>query len=515
MNSAKKGPVALVILDGWGISETCDANAVCQARTPNLDALQREFPATRIGASGPDVGLPEGQMGNSEVGHLNLGAGRIVYQDLTRITLSIKEGDFFSNPVFGDALARIRKTGGKLHLMGLLSDGGVHSHNTHLYALVELGKRCGIEDICVHAFLDGRDTPPTSGVDYLAQLEERLEAIGAGRIATVIGRYYVMDRDNRWDRVHRAYRAMTLGEGEKAPHSAVAIEEAYAAGQTDEFVEPRVIQKSGTKAGTVDDGDGIIFFNFRSDRAREITRAFTDDDFKGFQREKTPDLAAYVCMTEYDETFGLPVAFPPENLSNILGEVLAGAGKTQLRIAETEKYAHVTFFFNGGSEVPFPGEERILIPSPQEVATYDQKPEMSAGPVTDEVVKQVGEGRFDFIVLNYANPDMVGHTGNLPAAVRAMEFVDACVGRVVKAVLTAGGSVILTADHGNCEKMADPEGAPHTAHTTNLVPLVLVDAGLKNATLRSGILADIAPTILHLMGLSKPAEMTGRSLLQG
>lgn len=514
MNTAKKRPVALVILDGWGISDTCDGNAVCQARTPSLDALLHEFPTTRIGASGPDVGLPEGQMGNSEVGHLNLGAGRIVYQDLTRITKSIEDGCFFSNPVLTESLTRIKEKGGKLHLMGLLSDGGVHSHNTHLYALVELGKRFGIEDICVHAFLDGRDTPPTSGADYLAQLEERLKEIGAGRVATIIGRYYAMDRDNRWERVRRAYRAMTLGEGEKAPHSAAAIEQAYTAGQTDEFVEPRIISVSGTKAGSVDDGDGVIFFNFRSDRAREITRAFTDADFKGFQREKAPDLAAYVCMTEYDETFGLPVAFPPENLTHILGEVLAGTGKTQLRIAETEKYAHVTFFFNGGSEIPFPGEERILIPSPQEVATYDQKPEMSAGPVTDEVVKQVGEGRFDFIVLNYANPDMVGHTGVLPAAIRAMEFVDTCVGRVVEAVSAAGGVVIVTADHGNCEKMADAQGAPHTAHTTDPVPLILVDAKRKNVPLRSGILADIAPTILELMGLPKPAEMTGQSLLQ-
>jgi 2,3-bisphosphoglycerate-independent phosphoglycerate mutase len=515
MDTAKKRPVALVILDGWGISDTCEANAVCQARTPNLDALLREFPTTRIGASGPDVGLPEGQMGNSEVGHLNLGAGRVVYQDLTRISLSIEEGDFFRNPVLTEALAKIKGKGGKLHLMGLLSDGGVHSHNTHLYALVELGKRYGIDDICVHAFLDGRDTPPSSGAGYLAGLEDRLEAIGAGRVATVIGRYYAMDRDNRWERVRRAYAAMTVGEGEKAPGSAAAVEQAYAAGQTDEFVEPRVIiRESGETPGTVDDGDGIIFFNFRSDRAREITRAFTDSGFRGFHREKTPDLAAYVCMTEYDETFGLPTAFPPENLTHILGEVLAEAGKAQLRIAETEKYAHVTFFFNGGSEVPFPGEERILIPSPQDVATYDQKPEMSAGPVTDEVVKQVGEGKFDFIVLNYANPDMVGHTGILPAAIRAMEFVDTCVGRVVQAVSAAGGSVIVTSDHGNCEKMADAQGAPHTAHTTDPVPLVLVDEERRNSSLRSGILADIAPTILELMSLPKPAEMTGISLLQ-
>jgi len=507
-------PLALVILDGWGIRETRQDNAVLQARTPRLDALFRDYPDTRLGASGLDVGLPEGQMGNSEVGHMNIGAGRIVYQDLTRISKSIADGDFFENPVFNQALDALRRTGGRLHLMGLLSDGGVHSHNTHLYALVELAKRRGIKDVCIHAFLDGRDTPPKSGGDYLARLEERLGAIGVGRVATVIGRYFAMDRDNRWERVERAWRALTAGDGQIVASSAEAIAGAYQEGQTDEFVVPRIVRRAADPVGTIEDGDAVIFFNFRSDRAREITRAFTDPDFTGFARAKSPKLAAYVCLTEYDETFGLPVAFPSPNPTNILGEVVARAGKTQLRIAETEKYAHVTFFFNGGSEVPFPGEERVLIPSPQDVATYDQKPAMSAPLVTDEVVARVDSGAYDLIVPNFANPDMVGHTGIRPAAIAAMEAVDVCVGRVVDAVLTAGGALLITSDHGNCEQMVDESGQPHTAHTVNPVPLLLVDPDHRSAKLREGVLADIAPTILALMGLEKPAEMTGRSLLQ-
>jgi len=514
MSDARHRPVALVILDGWGINDVCQGNAACQAETPNLDALLSAYPSTRIGASGGDVGLPEGQMGNSEVGHLNIGSGRIVYQDLTRIGKSIEDGSFSDNPVLGEAMEKIREKGGKLHLMGLLSDGGVHSHNTHLYALVEMGKRFGIDDICVHAFMDGRDTPPKSGIDYLAQLEEKLAEIGAGRIATVIGRYFAMDRDNRWDRVERAYRAMTEGEGKPASDAAEAIGDAYSEGQTDEFVEPRIVRRQGAPAGMVEDGDGIVFFNFRSDRAREVTRAFTAKDFDGFARQEVPDLSAYVCMSEYDETFDLPVAFPPETYPEILGEVLGAAGKTQLRIAETEKYAHVTFFFNGGREKPFPGEERVLIPSPKEVATYDQKPEMSAPEVTDELIRRIGEDKYDVIVLNYANPDMVGHTGILPAAIRAMEAVDECIGRVVDAVLEAGGRLIITADHGNCEQMVDGKGEPHTAHTARPVPLILVDPDRRQARLRAGILADIAPTILDLLGLEKPAVMSGRSLLE-
>jgi 2,3-bisphosphoglycerate-independent phosphoglycerate mutase len=514
MGRGVRRPLALVILDGWGIRETDRDNAVLQARTPRLDALFRDYPATRLGASGLDVGLPEGQMGNSEVGHLNIGAGRVVYQDLTRISKSIADGDFFDNSVFNQTLHALRQTGGKLHLMGLLSDGGVHSHDTHLYALVELARRRGIQDVCIHAFLDGRDTPPKSGGDYLARLEERLRAIGVGRVASVMGRFYAMDRDNRWERVERAWRALTAGEGQHLASSAEAIADAYAAGQTDEFIEPRIVRRPGDPDGTIADGDAVIFFNFRSDRAREITRSFTDPGFAGFARAKSPQLAAYVCLTEYDETFDLPVAFPSQSHANILGEVVARFGKAQLRIAETEKYAHVTFFFNGGSEVPFAGEDRVLIPSPQEVSTYDQKPAMSAPAVTAEVVSRIASAAYDLIVLNFANPDMVGHTGIRPAAISAMETADDCVGRVVDAVLAAGGSLLITSDHGNCEQMVDENGQPHTAHTANPVPLLLVDPTRKGAALRPGILADIAPTILELMHLEKPVQMTGRSLLQ-
>ncbi|KIH76169.1 phosphoglyceromutase [Geoalkalibacter ferrihydriticus DSM 17813] len=509
MAATAKRPVALVILDGWGINPQCEQNAVCMARTPRLDEFFETYPHTRIGASGMDVGLPDGQMGNSEVGHLNLGAGRVVYQDFTRISKSIADGDFFTNPAFTGALGKIRESGGKLHLIGLLSDGGVHSHNSHLYALLRLAKQEGIQDVCVHAFLDGRDTPPRSGISYLAELEEEMARLGCGRIATIVGRYYAMDRDTRWDRVERAYRALTEGVGEAAVDSREAILAAYAAEQGDEFVTPRVVQP----ASTVDDGDGIIFFNFRSDRARELTRAFTEKKFSGFARRKSPALAAYVCMTEYDATFDLPVAFAPEALVNLLGEVVAGAGLKQLRIAETEKYAHVTFFFNGGSEEPYPGEDRCLIPSPRDVATYDQKPAMSAVEVTDEVERRIASGDYALIVLNYANCDMVGHTGFLDAAVAAMETVDTCVGRVVDAVLAQGGVLLLTADHGNCEQMSDGRGGAHTAHTSNPVPLILVDPDRRGKKLNPGILADIAPTILRLMGQDVPREMSGKSLL--
>ena len=506
-------PVALVILDGWGIAACTPTNAVCQARTPRLAALFAEAPHTTLSASGSDVGLPDGQMGNSEVGHLNIGAGRIIYQDLTRISKSIEDGDFFENQVLLDALQKIRGRGGKLHLLGLLSDGGVHSHNTHVYALVRLARDHGVET-CIHAFMDGRDTPPKSGAGFLKELENQLQQLGHGRVATVTGRYYAMDRDNRWDRVERAYLALTAGRGEAHADSDEAIQAAYAAGQTDEFVEPRVIVEDGHPVGRIADNDGIIFFNFRADRARELTRALTFETFDGFDRGERLDLATYVCMTEYDETFGLPVAFPSESYPNILGQVLADHGKSQLRIAETEKYAHVTFFFNGGVEEPFPGEERVLIPSPKEVATYDQKPEMSAVEVTDEVVKRVASGRYDAIILNFANPDMVGHTGVLPAAIKAMETIDACVGRVVDAVCAAGGCLLLTADHGNCEKMTDASGEPHTAHTDDPVPLLLIDPQRPAAKLRPGILADLAPTILGLMNLPVPAEMTGRNLIE-
>jgi 2,3-bisphosphoglycerate-independent phosphoglycerate mutase len=507
-----KKPVALIILDGWGINESCENNAVCQAQTPRLDELAKKFPTTWLNASGLNVGLPDGQMGNSEVGHLNIGAGRIVYQELTRISRSIEEGEFYTNQTFLDALAQILRTGGKLHLMGLLSDGGVHSHNSHLYALIEMAKQAGV-DACVHAFMDGRDTPPRSGAGYLEELEAEMARLGHGFLATVTGRYYAMDRDNRWDRVERAWRAMALGEGQPAGSGTEAIGSAYAAGQTDEFVEPRIILHNGSPAGTINDGDGIIFFNFRADRAREITRAFTLPGFDAFPRPSVPQLSTFVCLTEYDATFDLPIAFSSESLHNILGEVVADAGLKQLRIAETEKYAHVTFFFNGGEETPFANEDRVLIPSPQDVATYDQKPAMSAFEVTDEVVSRIRQGTYDLIILNFANPDMVGHTGILKAAIAAMEAVDECTGRVIDALLEAGGCALVTADHGNCETMTDETGAPQTAHTANRVPLILVDQGSRETGLQPGILADLAPTILNLMGLSIPPEMTGKSLI--
>jgi 2,3-bisphosphoglycerate-independent phosphoglycerate mutase len=505
-------PVALIILDGWGLNEDCNNNAVCMAQTPRLDELAAQYPSTWLNASGLNVGLPEGQMGNSEVGHLNIGAGRIIYQDLTKISRCIEDESFFNNQTFLEALCRIREAGGRLHLMGLLSDGGVHSHNSHLYALISLAKRQKVE-VCVHAFMDGRDTPPQSGADYLEQLEAEMARQQHGRLATVIGRYFAMDRDNRWDRVERAWRAMALGEGHSANSSAAAIKTAYDSGQTDEFIEPRVICNNGSPVGVINDNDGIIFFNFRADRAREITRAFTQPGFNAFELPASPKLSAFVCMAEYDATFNLPVAYATETYPNILGEIVAKAGRKQLRIAETEKYAHVTFFFNGGIEQPFANEDRVLIPSPQDVATYDQKPAMSAPEVTAEVVKRIERGVYDLIILNFANPDMVGHTGVIPAAIEAMEVVDCCTGQVVEALLKAGGCALLTADHGNCETMVDESGAPQTAHTSNRVPLILVDPEHQAAVLNPGILADLAPTILTLMNLAVPAEMTGKNLI--
>lgn len=503
-------PLILMILDGWGINPDPANNAVAQARTPNLDRLLAEYPHTRIRTSGMAVGLPDGQMGNSEVGHLNLGAGRIVYQDLTRITKSIQDGDFFTNPVLLDCISSVKKRGGRLHLAGLLSDGGVHSHNTHLYALLALAKQQGVTDTFVHCLLDGRDTPPQSGAGYLEELEAEMTRVGHGRIATVIGRFYGMDRDNRWERVEKAYHAMVLGQGNQADSAAEAIQASYGAGVTDEFVLPTVIDT----AATINDGDGIVFFNFRSDRAREITRALTSEQFDGFPRQRVPALAGYVCMTEYDATFGLPVAYGQEELSNILGGVLADAGLNQLRIAETEKYAHVTFFFNGGVETPFLNEDRALIPSPKEVTTYDQKPEMSAYLVADELVKRLEQDRYDVVILNFANCDMVGHTGILSAAIKAVEAVDSCVGKVVEKVRSLGGTVLITADHGNAEQMVDEQGEPHTAHTCNPVWLLLVDDQRKEAQLKEdGKLADLAPTMLKLLGLPQPNEMTGESLL--
>jgi len=509
-----KKPLVLMILDGWGISDDSATNAVSLANTPNLDSLLADYPRTRILTSGMAVGLPDGQMGNSEVGHLNLGAGRVVYQDLTMISKAISDGDFFTNPVLLDCIARTKASGGRLHLSGLLSDGGVHSHNTHLYSLLELAKQQGLSEVFIHCLLDGRDTPPQSGAAYLEELETEIKRIGIGKIATIMGRYYAMDRDNRWDRVEKAYNAIVLGDGSCQKSPSTAIRNSYAEGVHDEFVVPCVICSGDEPVGTLRDGDGFIFFNFRSDRAREITRALALDDCDGFPRESRPKLACYVCMTEYDATFGLPVAFNQEALTNILGDVLAKAGKTQLRIAETEKYAHVTFFFNGGVEEPFPGEERCLIPSPKEVATYDQKPEMSAFQVTDELLKKLDEDKYDVVILNFANCDMVGHTGIIPAAVAAVEAVDACVGRLIARIRELGGAALITADHGNADQMRGDDGEPFTAHTTNPVWLVLVDDSRKGAKLREGgCLADIAPTMLEMLGLPKPVEMTGKSLL--
>jgi 2,3-bisphosphoglycerate-independent phosphoglycerate mutase len=502
-------PVALVILDGWGLNDRRSGNAPCHAKTPVMDRLLAQYPNTRLSASGRDVGLPDGQMGNSEVGHLNIGAGRIVYQDLTRISLAIEDGSFFNNPALTGICGRLAASGKKLHLLGLVSDGGVHSHINHLYALVRLAQQNGVRDICIHAFMDGRDTPPTSGRGFLEALQQELQQIGAGRICTVTGRYWAMDRDNRWERVEKAYRALVEGQGQAFDNAVTAMDQAYAAGQTDEFAEPMII----APGGTIDDGDGVVFFNFRADRAREMTRALTLDDFSSFSRNKSPRLAEFVCLTEYDETFDLPIAFQTDSYPDILADVVARAGLKQLRIAETEKYAHVTFFFNGGVEQPWPGEDRVLIPSPQDVATYDQKPAMSAVEVTEEVLRRVNAGTYQFIVLNFANCDMVGHTGVLSAAIEAVETVDRCLGQVVDAVTAAGGALLITADHGNCEQMMDAQGNTHTAHTSNPVPLILVAPGQESLRLREGILADLAPTVIALLGLQQPAAMTGRSLL--
>lgn len=506
---------ALMILDGFGERAETAGNAVLAAKTPNIDALKKQYPWTKIGASGMSVGLPDGQMGNSEVGHLNIGAGRIVYQELTRITKAISDGDFFQKEEFLGAIENAKQKGTALHLMGLLSDGGVHSHIEHLFALVELAKRQGLEKVYIHCFMDGRDVPPESGKGYMEQLCKKLEEIGVGQVATVMGRYYAMDRDNRWERVQKAYEAMVLGQGEQNSCPVAAMQASYDAGVTDEFVLPTVIVKDGAPVAKIAADDSIIFFNFRPDRAREITRTLIDPAFDGFEREYFP--VYYVCMTQYDKTFpNVHVAYKPQVLSNTLGEYLAKNGKKQFRIAETEKYAHVTFFFNGGVEQPNEGEERFLIPSPK-VATYDLQPEMSAYEVAEKACEMIRSGNYDAMILNFANPDMVGHTGVMEAAVKACEAVDECVGKVVAAIREVGGEVIITADHGNSEMMIDPETkGPFTAHTTNLVPCILVSDARKNAKLKEGgILADLAPTILELMGLPKPEEMEGSSLILG
>ena len=504
-----KKPLALIILDGFGYNSSDYGNAIAAAKTPNLDKLFTSCPHTLIGASGMDVGLPDGQMGNSEVGHTNIGAGRIVYQELTRITKAIKDGDFFENAAFNAAVENCKKNGSALHLMGLMSDGGVHSHNSHLYALVELAKKAGLEKVFIHCFMDGRDVPPTSGKEYIAELQQKLDEIGVGKIASVMGRYYAMDRDNRWERVEKAYAAMVYGEGNKNSCPVDTMEKSYAADVTDEFVVPTVCAENAQ----VRPNDSIIFFNFRPDRAREITRTFVDPEFNGFERKNGFFPLYFVCMTQYDATMpNVDVAFKPQSLVNTFGEYISKKGLTQLRIAETEKYAHVTFFFNGGVEASFDGEDRALIPSPK-VATYDLKPEMSAYEVCDEVVSRINSGKYDVIILNYANCDMVGHTGVFEAAVAAVEAVDTCVGKTVDAILSQGGAALITADHGNADQMYEPDGSPFTAHTTNPVPLIGV--GLNGKELKSGgKLADLAPTMLEILNLPKPAEMDGESLLK-
>jgi 2,3-bisphosphoglycerate-independent phosphoglycerate mutase len=505
--------VALIIMDGWGCREGREANAVALADPPFFKRLWREFPRTLLHASEERVGLPAGQMGNSEVGHLNLGAGRVVYQEIVRISKSIRDGDFFSNPAFCGAMDSARANGKSLHLIGLLSDGGVHSLHTHLYALIRMARDRGLGKVFVHAILDGRDTPPSSGIHHVGNLVAEMKSIGAGEIATVMGRYHAMDRDNRWDRVERAYKAMVRGEGVAAADPVEAVRASYDAGKTDEFMEPAVIVRGGVPVGAIAPGDSAIFFNFRADRAREITRALTAGDFDGFPRPERLGLS-YACMTTYDAKFDLPVAFPPQPMTNLLADVFAASGIRNLRIAETEKYAHVTYFFNGGIEKEFPGESRALIPSPL-VATYDLQPEMSAYEVGARAVAEIESGAHDAMVLNFANCDMVGHTGILPAAIRAVEAVDENLQRVVEAVWARGGVALVTADHGNCETMVDPDtGQPMTAHTTNLVPFVYADpkaAGRRLAADRA--LADVAPTMLALLGVEKPPEMTGEDIL--
>ncbi|MDR3304587.1 MAG: 2,3-bisphosphoglycerate-independent phosphoglycerate mutase [Clostridiales Family XIII bacterium] len=545
-------PTMLMILDGWGYREEEYGNAVKQANTPVLDKLFAEHPHTLIHSSGLAVGLPDGQMGNSEVGHLNIGAGRTVYQSLTRITKSIADGDFFENSVLTAAMENAERPGRSLHLMGLVSDGGVHSHTDHLLALVRMAKDSGVPRIYIHAFLDGRDTPPRSAAGFLSELESNLLRLEAGEVVTISGRYYAMDRDNRWERVELAYDALTLGSGEQAATAADAIRRAYEdRDENDEFVKPTNIYPAGGEAVTVRDGDSVIFFNFRPDRAREITRAFTEPDFRyelrarnggpgpgnaekaenankadkapdkapdtyvaGFDRKKMPDGLYFATMTSYDATLShVRIAFPPDEISNTLGEYLSSRGLTQLRIAETEKYAHVTFFFNGGVETPNAGEDRVLIASPK-VATYDLKPEMSAYEVADRAVSEIRSGRYDVIILNFANMDMVGHTGILGAAILAAEAVDACVGKIVRALAEAGGQLLITADHGNSEEELTPDGKPVTSHTTNDVPLILVRTGDAEFTLADGgALSDLAPTLLDMMEIAAPPEMTGHSLL--
>ena len=506
-------------MDGYGLAPAGPGNAIELDGSKNVKELTEKYPSATLGASGLSVGLPDGQMGNSEVGHLNMGAGRIVYQDLTRITKSIGDGDFFENPALIKAMDNAKQNGKKLHLYGLLSDGGVHSHITHLYALLEMAKRRGLKDVFVHCFTDGRDVSPTSGAGFVRALQAEIDRIGCGKIASVCGRYYAMDRDNNWDRVEKAYDMLTLGEGIKCENAADALEASYKDGVTDEFVKPTKVYENGRPVGLLEKGDSVIFFNFRPDRAREITRAVSQREFvvpKGtaFERKTGFLETTYVCFTVYDAQFtGIEIAFPEKHIKNTLGEYISSLGMKQLRIAETEKYAHVTFFFNGGVEAPNPGEVRDLIPSPK-VATYDLQPEMSAYLVTDKVIEELSTGEYDVMILNFANCDMVGHTGVIPAAVKAVHVVDECVKRVTDKILEMGGAALLTADHGNADRMLGDDGKPFTAHTTNRVPVVLVSDAMKGVKLREdGILADLAPTLLTVMGVPVPEEMTGKSLI--
>ncbi len=514
----ERGPFMMIIRDGWGYNPSGDEtyNAIRQADTPVDDMLMSEYPNTVIETSGEAVGLPDGTMGNSEVGHQNIGAGRVVYQDSVRITKAIREGDFFENAVLLEAIEHAKKSGGKLHLMGLCSDIGVHSLLGHLYGLLEMAKRNGLAEVYLHAFTDGRDSPPTSGKGYLADIEAKMSEIGSGQVASIAGRFYAMDRDNRWERVEKAYRCLTEGEGLTAGSAEAAITESYAREETDEFIKPTIITDGDGKAkALIEDGDAVVFFNFRGDRPRELTRAFVDDDFSGFDRKVRPNVF-YVCMTEYDKTIPAKVAFAkPPKMKNIAGEYLSQLGLTQFRCAETEKYAHVTFFFNGGREEPFEGEDRKIVPSPK-VETYDLKPEMSAYEVTDVILEKLAANQHDVIIMNYANPDMVGHTGSLKAAVQAAQAVDECLGKVLDKLKSLGGAAVILADHGNFEKMWDAENnMEHTAHTIGTVPLIVFDEKAKGCKMRDGgILADAIPTLLDVMELDKPAEMTGRSLIE-
>ncbi len=516
----KKIPYAIIIMDGYGLAPSGAGNAITIDGSKNVNELIKNYPSATLGASGLSVGLPQGQMGNSEVGHLNMGAGRIVYQDLTKITKAIEDGDFFENPALLKAVENAKQNGKKLHLYGLLSNGGVHSHLTHVFALLKLAKKAGLEEVFVHCFMDGRDVSPTSGAGFIRDLQAEMKEVGIGKVASVCGRYYAMDRDNNWDRVEKAYDMLTLGEGEKTDDPAATVEKSYENGVTDEFLKPIKVYENGKPVGLLEEGDSVICFNFRPDRAREITRAvsqkvFTVPKGNAFNRKTGWLHPVYVCFTVYDAAFDdVDIAFPKTVLNNTLGEYLAKLGKKQLRIAETEKYAHVTFFFNGGVEAPNEGEVRDLIPSPK-VATYDLQPEMSAFEVTDKVLEELESGEFDVMILNFANCDMVGHTGVIPAAVKAVHTVDECVKKVVDKILSMGGAALLTADHGNADKLLSEDGSPFTAHTTNPVPVVLVSEKYKKASLRKdGILADLAPTLLTVMGVPVPKEMMGKSLIK-